>query len=134
MCLCKINVVSQKFMFYKSLNFSWQPPPSPQKWPLFYCCPAMFRIEEKKFPEKKNWFPTSPEKDKKKIVYIKKKDNEIFLYIKKYIFKFEIRYILIDLDFIFPMKPSEFKIYISVESYHENTAENYRNDTLPKRE
>ena len=28
---------------------------------------------------------------------------------------------------MFPMKPSVLKIFISVESYHEKTAENYRN-------
>ena len=32
-----------------------------------------------------------------------------------------------DLNFVFPMKPSEFKICISVESYDEKTAKNYRN-------
>ena len=46
---------------------------------------------------------------------------------KKIFSKFEIRYILINLHYIFPIKPSEFKIFISVESYGEKTAEN-----LPK--
>ena len=31
------------------------------------------------------------------------------------------------MNYIFPMRPSEFKISISVESYDEKTAENYRN-------
>ena len=39
-------------------------------------------------------------------------DKEIF-------FKFKIRYIQIDLNQIFKMKPSEFKISISVDSYDE---------------
>ena len=38
------------------------------------------------------------------------------LYIKKKC-QLEIRYILIDLNLIFPMEPSEFKIYISAKSY-----------------
>ena len=37
------------------------------------------------------------------------------------------RYILIVLNYIFPMKLSEFKIFISIESYDEKSAENYRN-------
>ena len=41
--------------------------------------------------------------------------------------KFEIGYILIDLNWILPMKPSEFKISILVESYDEDTAEIHRN-------
>ena len=45
-------------------------------------------------------------------------DEKIFFY-------FEIGYILIDQNYTFPMKPSEFKIYISVESYGDKTAENY---------
>ena len=32
-----------------------------------------------------------------------------------------------DLNYIFPMKPSELKISISVESYDEKTGENDRN-------
>ena len=46
---------------------------------------------------------------------------------KKNYITFEIGYILIDLNYIFLMKPSEFKIFISVESYDEKIAENYRN-------
>ena len=46
---------------------------------------------------------------------------------KKLIFQFVIGYILIGLNQTFPMKPSEFKIFISVESYDEKTSENYRN-------
>ena len=46
---------------------------------------------------------------------------------KKIIFKIEIGYIQIDLDYIFPMKPSEYKISILVESYIEKKDENYRN-------
>ena len=41
--------------------------------------------------------------------------------VKKIIFEFEIGYILIAL-----MKPSEFKILISVEGYDEKTVENLR--------
>ena len=37
------------------------------------------------------------------------------------------RCIRIDLSKIFPMEPSKFKNSISVESYDEKTAENYRN-------
>ena len=37
------------------------------------------------------------------------------------------KYILIDRNQIFPMKPSEFNISISVDSNDEKTAENYRN-------
>ena len=37
------------------------------------------------------------------------------------------RCIRIDLSKIFPMELSDFKIFISVESYKEKTAENYRN-------
>ena len=33
---------------------------------------------------------------------------------------------LIDLNYVFPIKPSEFKIYISVECNDRKTAENYR--------
>ena len=40
---------------------------------------------------------------------------------------FVLRYILVDLNLISPMKPSEFIIPISVESYDEKTAENYWN-------
>ena len=43
---------------------------------------------------------------------------------KNIIFQFKIGYILKDLNMIFPMKPSEFKTSISVESYDEKTAEN----------
>ena len=41
----------------------------------------------------------------------------------------EIGHILIDLilNYMFPMKPSEFRISISIESYDEKTAENCRN-------
>ena len=46
---------------------------------------------------------------------------------KKILFLFEIGYILIDLNQIFLMKPSEFKIFISVESCDEKTTENYQN-------
>ena len=35
-------------------------------------------------------------------------------------------YILMDMNYIFPMKPSEFKILIFVEGYDERSAENYR--------
>ena len=41
-------------------------------------------------------------------------------------------YILIDLNFIFSMKPSELKISTSVESYDEKTAEKIEISTLPK--
>ena len=37
------------------------------------------------------------------------------------------RCIRIDLSRIFPIKPSEFKTSISVESYDEKTTENYQN-------
>ena len=66
--------------------------------------------------------------------------DEIFLKLKMFIFhlkivfidkeniwKSEIRYILIEMNQIFPMKPSESKISISVESYDEKTVENYWN-------
>ena len=46
---------------------------------------------------------------------------------KKIFFHSEIGYIHIDLNQIFKMKPSELKISISIESYDEKTAENYRN-------
>ena len=39
-------------------------------------------------------------------------------------FLYKMRCIRIDLGKIFPMKPSEFKNSISVESYDEKTAEN----------
>ena len=42
-------------------------------------------------------------------------------------FCFEIAYILINLNQILTIKPSEIKISILVESYIEKTAENYRN-------
>ena len=45
----------------------------------------------------------------------------------KVFWKIEIEYILVDLKEIFPVKPSEFKVLISVERYDEKTAENYRN-------
>ena len=45
----------------------------------------------------------------------------------KYIFHYEIAYILIDLNLIFPMKQSEFQISISVDGYDEKTSENYQN-------
>ena len=48
----------------------------------------------------------------------------IFIDEKK--FKFEIRYILIDLNYIFPMELSDFKTYLSVTSDDEKYAENYR--------
>ena len=54
------------------------------------------------------------------------KITELWKYFK-YIFEFEIEYILIDLNEMFPMKPSEFKISCSVESYDEKTAGNDRN-------
>ena len=43
-------------------------------------------------------------------------------------------HIVIDLSWIFPLEPSELKISISVESYDEKTAENYRYcyDLAPK--
>ena len=43
------------------------------------------------------------------------------------IFLYMIRYILIDLSYIFPMQKSEFKISISVGSYDEKTALSNRN-------
>ena len=43
-----------------------------------------------------------------------------------FLFRFKIEYILIDLNKIFPMKSSGFEITISVKSYDDNTAENYR--------
>ena len=46
---------------------------------------------------------------------------------EKYIFIYEIEYILTDLNWIFTMKPTKFKISISVESYDEKTTDNYRN-------
>jgi len=36
---------------------------------------------------------------------------------KKYFFKFKIRFALVDLKGIFPMKPSEFEISYSVDRY-----------------
>ena len=44
----------------------------------------------------------------------------VFIEKKIYFFNFEIAYILIDLNYIFMMKPSEFKTFILVESYVEN--------------
>ena len=41
--------------------------------------------------------------------------------------------IMIDLDYIFPMKPSEYKNSISIESYDEKAAENYRNCYFAKK-
>ena len=43
------------------------------------------------------------------------------------IFEIEITDILIGVDQIFPMKPSEFNFFISVESYDEETVESDRN-------
>ena len=43
---------------------------------------------------------------------------------EKYFLKFEIDYNLIDLNYIFPIKPSDFRISISVDSYDEKTVEN----------
>jgi len=40
-------------------------------------------------------------------------------------FHFKIGLTLIDLNEIFPMKPSEFKISHSIKSYNEKTAENF---------
>ena len=40
--------------------------------------------------------------------------------------EFVMGYIPMDLSQIFPMKPSEFKIPISVESYYDKTAKNYQ--------
>ena len=54
------------------------------------------------------------------------------LKIKQIIFKLEIRYILIDLNYISKMKPSEFKFSISVESYGDKTTENYQNYFVAK--
>ena len=45
---------------------------------------------------------------------------------KKIFLHFEIQYILIDLNWIFLIKPSELKTSILVESYDEKTSENYR--------
>ena len=47
--------------------------------------------------------------------------------IEKIFSTFRIEYILIDLHNIFPMKPFEFKISLSVKIYYEKTAKNYRN-------
>ena len=41
--------------------------------------------------------------------------------------RFDIGYILIDLTWVFPTKPSELKISLSVKSYHEKIAEYYWN-------
>ena len=46
---------------------------------------------------------------------------------KKYFSKLKIGLILIDLNQIFPMKPSKFEIFFSVESYDTKTAETCRN-------
>ena len=43
---------------------------------------------------------------------------------EKIVLKFKIELILIDLNQIFPMKPSEFEISLLVESYDKKTAEN----------
>ena len=51
----------------------------------------------------------------------------------KNIFLLEIGYILIDLNQIFPMKPSEFKISISVDSYHEQISENFWNSYVAEK-
>ena len=57
----------------------------------------------------------------------------IFIDRKLFILGFEIKYILIDLNKIFTMRPSEFKISVSVESIDEKTAENYLNYVAEKR-
>ena len=44
---------------------------------------------------------------------------------EKIFFKVKIGYILLDLNWIFLIKPSEFKIYILVKIYYENIAEKY---------
>ena len=46
---------------------------------------------------------------------------------KKIYFQFEIKYNMLDLNKIFLIQSSKFKITISVESYDVKTAENYRN-------
>ena len=46
---------------------------------------------------------------------------------KKTFLEFEIGYIMINLNWFFPIKPSEIKISFSVESYDENTTKNNRN-------
>ena len=51
---------------------------------------------------------------------------------KKYTFKLKIGYILIYLNYIFPMKPLEFKISIPVESNEEKMLEMTEIATLPK--
>ena len=40
---------------------------------------------------------------------------------------------MIDLNEIFPIKASEFKTFISVESYDEKTAGNYRNSYVAEK-
>ena len=50
----------------------------------------------------------------------------IYLFDKLF-FEFDIGYILIELNQIFPMKPSELKISLSVESYDEKPDENEQN-------
>ena len=56
----------------------------------------------------------------------------MFFIDKTIYFKFEIGYVLIDLHQIFSMKPSELKIFISVENFDDKTAEYYRNCYVAK--
>ena len=40
---------------------------------------------------------------------------------------------MIDSNWLFPMKPLEFKIFLSVETYDEQTVENYRNSNVAEK-
>ena len=48
--------------------------------------------------------------------------------------KFKARLILINLNKIFPMKPSELEISFSVENYNKKTAESCRNSYVAEKE
>ena len=81
---------------------------------------VIFPMQSSKLKKSLN-FESISKKTKKHIFFTYK-----FIFIdKKIYFEFEIGFIQIDLNWTFLMKPSEFKIFISIQSYHEKTAENY---------
>ena len=51
---------------------------------------------------------------------------------KKYFFKFQVGYILIDLNLIFPIKPSNFENSILIEIFDEKNDKNDRNGYVDK--
>ena len=71
---------------------------------------------------KSNW-KKAARKNLKNFVF----NLKIYFYRKEKKISFEIGYILIDLNWIFPMKPLEITVSILLESYDEKTTGKYRN-------